>query len=417
MATIKKIQTLSAGKEIERLDFEGLEYYDGKLKEWVKGNGGVSWGKITLTPLIHLVGSFDESSTTSTRYVYINGTKYNLDKDFDFTLEGVEWESGTTSVATPRFSGGLTKISGQVRAITYMGYFFNGCKFLQEVDLSKWNTKNVTDMTYMFRNCIELTSLDLNSLNTSNVTDMSFLFESCSKLNNLKIDKWDVGKVEDFSSMFMGIGGNLENKMDELDLSSWNFSSATTLVSLFSSSNIKSVIINYPNMENVNIVTFLFNKSHVETVELKGWKLPNVTSLANMMGNCLELQKADLREWDVSNVTSFSGLFNNCPSLTDLNIKDWDFNGNTSAMTSSASGAFMKCNSLTNVIGPVYNIKANISFADSSLLTVDSAMVFINGLSDKVTSKKLTFHTDVYSNLSPEQLAVATAKGWSVVSA
>lgn len=35
--------------EIERLDFEGLEYYDEKLKEWVKkqpASEGVTWGKI-----------------------------------------------------------------------------------------------------------------------------------------------------------------------------------------------------------------------------------------------------------------------------------------------------------------------------------------------------------------------------------
>lgn len=36
--------------KIERLDFEGLKYYDGRLKEWVKKNGGVTWGKLSTKP-------------------------------------------------------------------------------------------------------------------------------------------------------------------------------------------------------------------------------------------------------------------------------------------------------------------------------------------------------------------------------
>lgn len=42
---------IKKNKEIEHLDFEGLEYYDEKLKKWVEENGGgVSWGRIKSKP-------------------------------------------------------------------------------------------------------------------------------------------------------------------------------------------------------------------------------------------------------------------------------------------------------------------------------------------------------------------------------
>lgn len=85
MAT-KKIQTLSAGKEIEHLDFEGLEYYDSKLKKWVEDKGGVSWGKISNKPETPTVIRLNQ--TISDPYQMLSG---EFGKDGDPATNVVSW--------------------------------------------------------------------------------------------------------------------------------------------------------------------------------------------------------------------------------------------------------------------------------------------------------------------------------------
>ena len=74
---------------------------------------------------------------------------------------------------------------------------------------------------------------------------------------------------------------------------------------------------------------------------------------------------------------------------------------------------FDDCSSLTTVTGPITGIKVDLNLSYSPL-TADSAMVFINGLS-RVTSKRtLKLKSTTYDSLTPEQIAIATSKGWNV---
>ena len=54
-----------------------------------------------------------------------------------------------------------------------------GCKSLESLDLSGWDTSNVTDMSYMFSNCQYLESLDLSGWDISNVEDVHWMFFKC----------------------------------------------------------------------------------------------------------------------------------------------------------------------------------------------------------------------------------------------
>ena len=50
-----------------------------------------------------------------------------------------------------------------------MSYMFYKCSSLEEINLSKFNTKNVTNMSYMFGYCSSLKELNLSNFNTSKV--------------------------------------------------------------------------------------------------------------------------------------------------------------------------------------------------------------------------------------------------------
>ena len=64
------------------------------------------------------------------------------------------------------------------------------------------DTSNVENMTNMFYLANKVQYLDLSSFNTSNVKYMSYMFASCSVLNTLNVSGWDVSNVETYDYMF-----------------------------------------------------------------------------------------------------------------------------------------------------------------------------------------------------------------------
>ena len=88
-------------------------------------------------------------------------------------------------------------------------------------------------------------------------------------------------------------------------------------------------------------------------------------------------------------------------------VADW---GSVSAFTET----FGTTAALTTITGVIIGMNgANISVADSPL-THDSAMVLINGLAN--SSNKITFKASTYNTLTADDIAIATAKGWTVAS-
>ena len=57
-----------------------------------------------------------------------------------------------------------------------MSNMFDGCRGLQTLDVSKFDTSKVTGMIYMFRDCSGLQTLDVTKFNTSQVTYMWNMF-------------------------------------------------------------------------------------------------------------------------------------------------------------------------------------------------------------------------------------------------
>lgn len=160
-----------------------------------------------------------------------------------------------------------------------------------------------------------------------------------------------------------------------------------------------------------------------------------LTSCAYMFGGNTYLERIDSIP-DTSNSTNFNYLFSMCSSLTSINVKNLntengkDFGytfgycsslttlnlGNNFKMNNSTNifGMFYNCTSLTTVTGTISGLKLALDLSYSPL-TNESAMVFINGLEDVSSTKKLTFSSTTYDTLTEEQIAIATAKGWTVL--
>lgn len=145
--------------------------------------------------------------------------------------------------------------------------------------------------------------------------------------------------------------------------------------------------------------------------DLSALNTANVTEMEGLFNMCTKLAALDLHGWSLERAWNLYCLFQNCYALASLNIAGWDFSHAT-----NLANMFNGCSALTSITGPVSGIGASISLAQSPLDNA-SAMVIINGLAQTADALTVTFKASTYAELSAEQIAVATAKGWTVASA
>ena len=212
------------------------------------------------------------------------------------------------------------------------------------------NTLNLTSMTYMFDGCINLTTVP--NLNTINVLYMQNTFSGCISLKTLNL--LPTSNVTTMSSMFAGCTNLIA--LPDFDTGKVN--------SLYSFLNKCSNIKEFPNINT-----------------------SNVTNMGFMCSECGSLTTIPLL--DCGKVTQMIYVLYGCKSLTNL--------GGFKDLKISVTGQFidqapnLTIESLMNVINNVYDLTAN-------------------GLS----GQSLKFGQTNLNKLTSEQIAVATAKGWTL---
>lgn len=194
------------------------------------------------------------------------------------------------------------------------------------------------------------------------------------------------------------------------------------------------------NIPHVTDISGAFYSCNATAIDVSGIKTAECTSFDGVFNNTANLRSLDVSMWDVSagesmrwvftdsgvEVLNFShkrfkeganlvSLCEDMPRLRELILTDVDFT-NTADQT-CIDAYFYNLPSLETIIGPVTGLHNAVYLADSPLLTVESAMVIINGLAEVNSSSAatLTLHASAYNRLTPEQIAVATSKGWRVV--
>ena len=249
----------------------------------------------------------------------------------------------------------LVTFKGKItNSVTNMNDMFYGCKALTEINSSDWDTSNVTTMYGMFYECSNLTSLDLSNFDTSNVTSIGSMFNRCNNLTSLDVSNFDTSNVTDMYGMFYNC-----NNLTSLDLSNWNTS--------------------------------------------------NVTNMSYMFYNCNNLTSLDLSNFDTSKVTNMSYMFYNCNNLTSLDMSNCD----VSKVTTLGDYMFDNCTALTDFKAP-QNISVAVKFSECTNLTHDSLMSIINNLATVSSKKTLTLGSTNKAKLTDDEIAIATAKNWTV---
>ena len=166
-----------------------------------------------------------------------------------------------------------------------MGYMFNECSALSDIDLSGFDTSSATDMQYMFYG-VKAQGLDLSGFNTANVTNMRYMF-AASSLVALDLSSFNTAKVQTMSRMFANC-----TSLRAIDLSAFDTGEVTDMALMF------------------------YNCGSLEKLELSSFNTEKVTVTQGMFYNDEMLVKVFVGdEWTMDAVNNSSQMFSYCGSL------------------------------------------------------------------------------------------------------
>ena len=281
---------------------------------------------------------------------------------------------------------------------TYMVGMFENFKYLRTIP--KIDTSKQKRLSKFFKNCSSLTTIP--KLETGNANEMIQFFYKCSSL--VVVPNLDTSKATSFSSFFY-------NCSSLTTIPKINTSSATYLADMFNGCSSLTTIPEINTSNATNMTRMFSGCAKLQSIPLLD--TTNVTSMYSMFSLCASLQS--IPELNTSNVTSMDSMFYSCTSLQSIPLLDC---GKVTNMNTFFS--YSTINTLTD-LGGFKDLKISVTsyFLDKAPnLTIESLMNVINNLYDLtgngLSGQSLKIGSTNLNKLTGEQIAVATAKGWTL---
>lgn len=213
--------------------------------------------------------------------------------------------------------------------------------------------------------------------------DDTNVIENIEIINSSRIIKFNhlFADMQHIKTVFIDTSGATELK--------WMFSnSAIENPPYLNTSNVIDVNSMFYNCTNLKYIP-PYDFSKVTNMYGTFWLCPNITSIPYL---------------DTHNVTDVYACFAECTKLKSVPLLDFSNITNTHLV-------FYNCTSLTDV-GGFTGLKLDIDFHYSPL-THDSALNVIDNLATS-SGHTITFKKTTFDTLTPEDIAKATSKGWTI---
>ena len=293
--------------------------------------------------------------------------------------------------------------------------FFEGCRRMENIDVSKFDTSNVVNMSQMFSNCTCLTNLDLSHFNTSKVTDMSAMFNSCEYLSELNISSFDTSNVKKMDNMFCHC-----HALKTLDLSSFVPEKVENMKSMFfCCATLESITFSNFNTINVkNMEQMFYYCLSLTDLDLSSFNTSNVTTMTGMFGYCKKLQTLNVSSFNTNEVTAMNGMFESCETIESLDLssfntqkvqymdsmfasckalKNLDVSSFDTSNVSDMRYMFACCNSLIilDLSGFDFSHKGENSYASQSAFVCNSMFEGCSALKTIYATKRVPLESEV----------------------
>ena len=176
--------------------------------------------------------------------------------------------------------------------------------------------------------------------------------------------------------------------LDTTVMTEFNFNSMTNLVKLRCS--------NWDTSALKTLYYFVRNCTSLVEVDVSNFNTSKVTNMGETFKGATKLKMVDVRNWDASNVTNSTYCFYQCDSLTSI-----------------IGGATIE-EVLENKISCMNGLKVSINLTKTLKLDRASLRALINGLAEVETTQTLTLGATLRAKLTEEDIAIATAKNWTI---
>ena len=173
--------------------------------------------------------------------------------------------------------------------VTNMGMMFYGCAALTEIDCSKWDTSKVTTFSGpMMGHCTSLTKVDISNWDLTNAGSSCFggFFDGSNNVKELICKNWkNFGGANIVSSSnWFGRSGSLGGStLDYVDVSGWDFTGCTSINSLFG--NLKTAEIRGLETWDVSGITdfgAVFQGCTLSNIDISSWNMSSATTTLNI---------------------------------------------------------------------------------------------------------------------------------------
>lgn len=321
--------------------------------------------------------------------------------------------------------------------VTLANYVFHQLKKLRRIP--QVNAPNATQIAALYENQGSVRSLPA-VISHPKATNVANLFNSATHEALATIQTLDLnyGIITDATQIYVDSGvdtfmlteftapvkllhaywtqadyGYISNIKGDQSGTKWNIPHVTDISGAFYSRNATAIDVSGIKTAECTIFQMAFASAGMEHLDVSMWDMSAADDAMAVFRDMPNLRTLDFSHKHFKSGCPIGHLFANCPKLRELILTDVDFTGTT------ATCELPLCNNpaLETIIGPVTGIAWDVNLAAASRLTAESAMVIINGLAEVNSSSAatLTLHASAYNRLTPEQIAVATSKGWRVV--
>lgn len=309
---------------------------------------------------------------------------------------------------------------------------FCNCTSLTSVDFSGWNTSKIQVFQGMFRGCTSLQSVDISHFDFSNATDIGHLFNGCSSLTDDDIayhKNFKFPKIKTMSGLYSSC-----KKLTTIDISEWGFPNdgSCDMSGLFSQCiNLTSVKMPL-HLKSNTLLSFFAGCTKLEdvseyTFEVTTYSAVNASGagVSQLFNGCTNL----VRVGTVITRGQCRGTFANCHKLES--VKEFRWANNISyydnyVLFQSIDGSTelsIKFSIADGAYGPGYFVGASTNntlnkpnFTRESAVSLLNSLGNFNGPANSIgsTNNPLSFRASVRAKLTAADIAIATAKGWSI---
>ena len=205
--------------------------------------------------------------------------------------------------------------------VTSCNCLFFDCKYINEIDLSNFDSSEVTTASAMFYQNTALSKLNFKNFNTEKITRMDFMFAFCESLTSLNLSNFNTSKVDNMYAMF-----NQCNSLKYLDLSKFDTSNVIDMNRMFCgcSSLVSFNVSNFDTSKVTDMTAMFAYSESLTSLNLSNFNTSKVKNMHSMFEGCESLKYLDLSNFDTSNVLDMTSLFFNCKSLEYLNITSFN---------------------------------------------------------------------------------------------